>query len=471
MVRNEDWIPLSKREKLSIPRMLAMSAGAFFNQTNWSLIFQLSTPIMTKIGITGTANACVFLAGIVLVFFIQPIFSAFSDQCTFKWGRRRIYLVVSAAFCLVGMLVVAFSDKIGSLIGGKLHAKSATTAVFVIFILLWFAGASVYGGPMRAIVSDNCPDSQQVWMSNIYNIVGTFTGILTSLLGTFEVYKYVGFHDNETFLLVFGIVVGFAALLVTCIATPEEPLLQKPEDARNPIAELVHTVRTIPKPALVADAFFIANSLMNYEKGVWESAFYAQYLYGGVNTTFDSPQKDLYQDGLSFFFTVNLVYSVVSFAYSWINTLVVKKLGYRLSLFIAAALFSAGLVLIMFVKNKYACMLFWIFLFGVPTVVTQTIPSAIVSLSVPPSSLGAHLAILNSFNVIGQIFANVVVGMGLGNLWKFEPRFMIGSGIVGGVISVVMSWFIIIPSRAIENSDELSYDEESSYGSDHPDSL
>lgn len=87
MVRNEDWIPLSKREKLSIPRMLAMSAGAFFNQANWSLIFQLSTPIMTKIGITGTADACVFLAGIVRVFFMQPTFSALAGQRTRKRGE------------------------------------------------------------------------------------------------------------------------------------------------------------------------------------------------------------------------------------------------------------------------------------------------------------------------------------------------------------------------------------------------
>lgn len=200
------------------------------------------------------------------------------------------------------------------------------------FILLWFVGASVCGCPMRAIASDNCTDSQQVRMSSINNIVGTVTGILTSLLGTFEVYKYVGFHDNETFLLVFGIVVGFAALLVTCIATPEEPRLQMPEDARNPIAELAHTVRKIPKPALVADAFFIASSLMSYEKGVWASAFCAQCLYGGANTTFDSPQRGLRQDGPSFFFTVNLVHSVVSFAYSWIGTLVAKKLGCRLPL-------------------------------------------------------------------------------------------------------------------------------------------
>lgn len=425
---------------------------------------------MTKVGIVGTANACIFLAGIVEVFFIQPIFSAYSDQCMFKWGRRRIYLVVSASFCLIGMLLVAFADKLGEKIGGEKNAKGATTGIFVVFILLWFAGASVYGGPMRAIISDNAPDSQQVWMSNIYNIVGTFTGILTSLLGTFEVYKYIGFHDNETFLLVFGIIFGFLSLLITCIATPEEPLLELPPNAKSPIVELINTVRTIPKPALVADVFFTMCSIMNYEKGVWESDFYASYIYGGKNTIDDSPEKTKYQNGLSFFFTVNLVYCIVSFSYSWVNTFVVNKLGYKLTCFIAAILYVVGLILIMIVKNKYACMIFWIVLFGIPTVATGTVPGAIVSLSVPLSTLGSHLAILNSFNVIGQIFANVVVGMGLGNLWRFQPRFMIGSGCVGGAVAVVMSWFIIIPSREIENSSDDMKDDESS-GSDRPNSL
>lgn len=470
MNRGDDWVPLNKRDKISIPRMLAMSAGGFFNSINWNLIFQLSTPIMTKIGIVGTANAAVFLAGIVEVFFIQPIFSAMSDQCTFKWGRRRIYLVGSAAFCLVGMLIVAFADKIGRTLGGAKNEKAATTGVFIVFILLWYAGASVYGGPMRAIVSDNCPDSQQVWMSNIYNIVGTFTGILTSLLGTFEVYKYIGFNDNETFLLVFGIIFGFIALLITCIGTPEEPLLEKPPDAKNPIVELMNTVKSIPRPALIADIFFIVYQIMFYEKGVWESAFYAQYLYGGENKTYKCPEQERYQAGLSFFFTVSLVTSIVCFAYSWVNTFVVNKLGYKLSLIIASSLIAAGMVLVMFVKNKYGCLVIWIFLMGLPSVIGGTVPGAIVSLSVPSSTLGSHLAILNSFNVIGQIVANVGVGMGLGNLWDFEPRFMIGSGCVGGVLSIITSFFIVVPSRAVEHSDDDKIDEDTS-DSDHPNSL
>ncbi|KAK8892718.1 hypothetical protein M9Y10_029959 [Tritrichomonas musculus] len=468
MGRDENWIPLNKRDKISIGRMLAMSAGSFFNSINWNLIFQLSTPIMTKIGIVGTANQCVFLAGIIIVFFVQPILSAYSDQCTFKWGRRRIYIVVSAGLCVIGMLVVAFADKIGEKIGGKSNAKGATTGVFIVFILFWFAGASVYGGPMRAIVSDNCPDAQQVWMSNIYNIVGTFTGILTSLLGTFEVYKYLKFADNETFLLVFGIIVGFVMVVITCVSAIEEPLLEKPPDAKNPIVELINTVKTIPKPALIADIFFVMNSAMTYEKGCWESDFYGGFIYGGKNTIENSPEKDRYQEGLSFFFTVNLVNSIVCFSYSWVNTFVVNKLGFKLSCFIGAIMYCTGLILIMFLKQKYVCMLIWIILFGVPCCVTGSVPGAIVSLSVPSNTLGSHLAILNSFNVVGQVFANVIVGLGLGNLWDFKARFMIGSGIAGGIAAVIMSWFIIVPSREIVNSE--SNDDESS-GSDNPNSL
>ena len=468
MGRGDDWIPLAKRDKISIFRMLAMSAGGFFNSINWTLIFNLSTPIMNKIGIVGTANQCVFLAGIVEVFFIQPIFSAYSDQCTFKWGRRRIYIVGSAAFCVVGMLCVAFADKIGGKIGGN-NAKGATTGIFIVFILFWFAGASVYGGPMRAIVSDNCPDSQQVWMSNIYSIVGSATGILTSLLGTFEVYKYIGFADNETFLLVFGIIVGVVSIIVTCAACPEEPLLEKPPDAKNPILELITTIRTIPKPALIADIFFVMNSAMNYEKGCFESDFYGKNIFKGENTLYESDEKKRYQKGMSFFFTVNLANSLICFTYSWFNTFVVNKLGFKLSLFIGSILYTTGLILVMFITQKYVCMLIWICLYGLPGCIAGSVPGAIVSLSVPSSTLGSHLAILNSFNVIGQIFANVVVGLALGNLWHFNPKFMIGSGCVGGVVAVIMSWFVIVPSREIENSENDNDDESS--GSDHPNSL
>ena len=75
---------------------------------------------------------------------------------------------------------------------------------------------------------------------------------------------------------------------------------------------------------------------------------------------------------------------------------------------------------------------------------------------------------LQEHQFIGQVFANVVVGLALGNLWKFEPKFMIGSGCVGGVVAIIMSWFIIIPTREIENSEN---DDDESSGSDHPNSL
>lgn len=212
----------------------------------------------------------------------------------------------------------------------------------------------------------------------------------------------------------------------------------------------------------------MANSVMNYEKGFCESAFFAQCLHGGENTIEPSPQKDRYQEGLSFFFTLNLVYHIGSFAYSWVNTLNVKKLGYKLSLFIAAILFSVGLIIIMFIKDKYACMNRLDTVTRNPNGCNWYRSWSHCFLTCSKNILGSHLAILNSFNVI-QIAVNVIVGLGLENLWDFEPKLMIGSGIVGGVISVIMSWFIIVSSREIGNSDDMN-DEDTS-GSDNPNSL
>lgn len=466
-----DWIPLSQREKLSIPRMLAMSAGSFLNSINWNLIFQLSTPIMDRLNITGTKNACVFLAGIILVFFLQPIFSAFSDQSTFKWGRRRIYLIVSAVMCLIGMLGVAFCGEIGDKCGSTQKSRdNATLAIFIITILFWYAGAAIYGGPMRAIVSDNCPEHQQVWIANMYNIVGAFTGIFTSLLGAFEVYKSFGFDGNEKFLLLVGIIFGAAALTITCVANPEEPLREKPADAKNPMIEIVQNLRTIPKPALIADLFYLCFQGCCYEKGTYESKFWASSIYKGDQTTgATQEQKDLYQEGLSFFFWVSFALNCINFAYSWVNSWVVGKLGYRMCIFVSMILYSTGLILLFFITQKIVCLLIWLILFSFPSTIACTVPGAIVSLSVPSSSLGSHLAILNSFCVAGQIFANVVVGMGLGNFWDFKPNIMIGSGCVLGVIGVFFGWLIIIPSREVVN--DLSDNVNESSSSDRPDSL
>ena len=83
------------------------------------------------------------------------------------------------------------------------------------------------------------------------------------------------------FLLVFGIIVGVVMIAITCFACPEEPLLEKPPDAKNPIVELINTIKNIPRSALIADIFFIMNSAMTYEKGCWESHFFATTIYKG----------------------------------------------------------------------------------------------------------------------------------------------------------------------------------------------
>lgn len=73
-------------------------------------------------------------------------------------------------------------------------------------------------------------------------------------------------------------------IIITCIACPEEPLLEKPPNAKNPIVELMSTTKTIPRPALIADIWNIMKSAISYEKGCFESDFYGKTIFKGENT-------------------------------------------------------------------------------------------------------------------------------------------------------------------------------------------
>lgn len=96
------------------------------------------------------------------------------------------------------------------------------------------------------------------------------------------------------------------------------------------------------------------NSLKRYSHKFW-LFIHLNFIYNGENMTYMHLEKDKYQDGFSFFFTVSLVTSIVCFAYSRVNKFVVNKLSYKLSLTTISSLIAIFILPIIFIKNKSGC--------------------------------------------------------------------------------------------------------------------
>ncbi|OHT13475.1 major facilitator superfamily transporter [Tritrichomonas foetus] len=474
-MEKEDFVPLSQRDHLSIGRMVCIAAGWFANSINWTLIFALSTPLFERLKITGIPATMVWFAGAVIVFIFQPLSGAYSDQCTSRWGRRRIWVVGSMILIVVGMLFVMFSVNIAEKIYPGTDAESVkkfeSTARGIIIpsLLIWYLGASTFQGPMRALASDSCPVNQQMVMSNICNIINTISALLVNLIGALSLYKYTPFKQEE-FLILIGTILAVFTIIVSCFAAPEQPLFEKPPNVANPFVQIARQLKKIPKSVLIISIEYGLSQCAFYEKGVFETAFFATTIYGGDNDYTAGPEANQkYQDGLSFAMMVACIMNGTNFLYGLVNTIIIDKIGMKLSYGLSMVLSSIGFLLVLWIRNKWVLLFMWI-IFGVGSVLFNTVPNAVTALSVKQDDLASYLGIVNSVNVIGQQVSNFVIGMGFGSLWS-EPYKKIACGCVPAIASAIGAFFIIVPngSTVVEHDEEDS--NESKSDSDRPEAL
>ena len=462
MSSDPDWVPLAKRERLSYARLFAIAAGWFGNSINWTLIFALATPMMEKVKITGIPSNMVWFAGAVVCFILQPLSGAYSDQCTFKWGRRRIWIIGSTFIDILAMCFVMFCVEIGQSIGGKEESGflNPARAFFVIGFVLWYAGASIFHGPMRALASDSCPAPQQMLMSNICNIINCVAALISNLIGAFALYKYTSF-SQEQFIILIGTILAIITIIISCIAAPEEPLLEKPPGTKNPIVEIWVNLKNIPKPVLFVSIEYLLAQCAFYMHGVHQTAFFARDVYGGNNAIdAGSAANDLYQEGLSFAMMVACIMNAVNFVYGFANTWVLDKIGIRFGSGLSMAAASVVFLVILWLKNKWVLLILWLIL-GIAQVMYNTVPNGVTAICCTQDQLAAMLGIVNSFNVVGQQIGNFVLGMGVGSAYGSSPspKNLIMWGCIPGAAAAIFAFFLIDPTPANEQLDVDEDDE------------
>ena len=112
-------------------------------------------------------------AGLILAMVIQPVVSAISDRSTFKWGRRRPYMLVGT------ILTILFLPGIG------LWGSYAT--ILITFCLLQLSLNSAQG-PYQGFIPDLVPESKR----------GTASGIkILELLGGITLVRFIAYFMDH----------------------------------------------------------------------------------------------------------------------------------------------------------------------------------------------------------------------------------------------------------------------------------
>jgi solute carrier family 45 protein 1/2/4 len=432
----DQWIPLNQRERISILHIVAICSSMLAFQIAYSVEFALGTPIMKSIGIKQSITAIIWLVGPLAGFTVQPIVGFYSDSTHAKLGRRRPFIIAGTVGIFIG-----FGILFGIMIMDEKGSKGLKIPLFIFGLLLTNVAINFVQGPSRALLGDVIPQTQQVLANTIGSLMLGIAAVVTNLIGGIDLGKYIhsSVIDTQKLIMMIGSALCLIGAIVTCVVTHEEPFTDD-EPRRNPFSEICAAFKEIPRPVLRISIVYLLSWMAYMPFQIEVTDFFGSDIFKGD----DVEQDDKYKDGVNFGMLVIAVSNVLVIFYSLVQGRVLECLGMKMAYCLSQIIEMICLLLVFFVKNKYALLVIFAPL-GISCQIFNSIPFAVVGLAVPQQQMGMFMWLLNSWAVIGQQIANFALGSGVaawsGN-WKAP---IIGGGCVCAAAAAVACFFITVP--------------------------
>ena len=453
--KDTNWVPLNQRESLSLLHIMGICCSMLAFQIAYSVEFALGTPIMSRLGIVQSVQSLIWFSGPLSGFIVQPLIGVYSDITTAKIGRRRPFIIAGVIGILFGFILLLFVESIGNAIGQSESAKKGLKIfIFTLALLITNICINVLQGPSRTLVGDVVPKNQQVKANTVGSLMIGIAAIITNLIGGLDLATKLNLSlDNEKLIFVVGIILIAIGVTITCLVAKEEPLRVKPERG-NPLKEIFQAARNVPKPVLRISIVFFFSWMAYYPFNIETTDFFGYDIYGGRSDGTDE-QKALYNDGVNFGMLVVAVSNVLVLIYGFFQEKVIKICGMKLAYALSQIIEGICLVLVFFVKNKWALMGIFAPL-GISCNIFNSVPYAVVATCVPQEQMGVYMGVLNSCCVVGQQISNFLLGSGVGALSKTRKAPIIGCGCVFAFLSALLCFWIIVPKQELEMQEPLN---------------
>ena len=149
------------------------------------------------------------LSGLLLAMAVQPIAGAISDRSSFRWGRRRPYILLGS---IVALFLIPGIGFVGSY-----------AAIFAVYCLLQVS-ANIAQGPYQAFIPDLAPEDKRGVASGVKTLLEIAGG-----MGLVYVIIYAGsrfISDGVSWIqlvLIMLAVILLVAMLITVITVKERP--------------------------------------------------------------------------------------------------------------------------------------------------------------------------------------------------------------------------------------------------------
>eukprot|EP01135_Chromosphaera_perkinsii_P011113 Nk52_evm22s2340 gene=Nk52_evmTU22s2340 len=437
-------------------RIVAVATAWIGIQIIWALEYVLTTPYFEKtLGISTYLSNFVWCAGPVTGLLCGPIVGAYSDNCTSRFGRRRIFIVIGVILTVASSMVFANSKEIG--LGNE------NAAIAIAFISFWIMDASinVVQGPLRALLSDMATAEQQ---SMSQSAASLFQG--TGQVVGYLVYQSFGKDVLNEIRLVFIIACGcFAVLVLLALVFAKEDRLdsymkRKTVDTlKKTLLDTFHGLKNMPSSLvrLCIVQSFTWLSLFCFLQTV--SSWYSDVVYGsdaflknenGVET---DAYKDYFAAGtaeashaMMYQAIVQILMSMLIFA--TVSKYIPIKLAYSFTLLCLPVV----LFLLFFFDTTYSATVVrvHIALSGIAMAGINIFPFSIVGLIFTDESRkGLNMGVLNVFIAVPQLIDTLYVGKVQTAMGMSYP-FLFGA--CYGVCAFVASLFIIASETSRESA-------------------
>ena len=457
MARPDNWVPLCKRDHINVMWIVAICANQLTTNFVWTPIGALTNPYCQKLGLNNVATTLVQLIGSIVGLIVPPLAAVWSDTTTLKFGRRRPWMIGGEILVIVGLMMISFCRELTG------HKRGASIAVFVIGQILASVGGNTENGPGRSMCSDVVPASQQVLVSNICTLYGGLAGVISNLIGALKLYQYTSLN-NETLVLMISCIIGVVALITSVCATPEEPLLEKPETS-NPFLLIIQSFKDMTRETIL-----LAVGFLFFQLGVamfgWQNVNYiATKVFGGdPQAPEGSGPYKTYDNGVSHAQLLALIQTIIQVLYSFFNTSIVNAIGLRNAWFVGMITAIIADVIFFFKTNKWVYMIAYIAM-GISQVVANSCPYAMVTLITPPEKLAGAITNIIFFGNIAGVIAQFGLNMGLGSMKWFSSNTgrLIGIPFIFEVLAIVCGFFgYTVTGKRMDNVSESSGDNDES---------
>ncbi|CCH45137.1 putative sucrose transport protein SUC7 [Wickerhamomyces ciferrii] len=211
-------------------------------QLSWCTEFTEGTPFLLSLGISKHTLALVWIAGPLSGSLGQPIIGIFSDNCQYRYGRRKPFIIGGCLATCLSLLYLSNSVDLIKLISPALNedeVKRRTIPFAALGVYLLDFSISAIQAAARAFIVDNVATHQQQIANAMAAIMIGGFNIFGYILGSLKLTKFLFFLGNTQF----KVLATFASLVLILTTTisllfvkerdPTQDLVIKAERKKN----------------------------------------------------------------------------------------------------------------------------------------------------------------------------------------------------------------------------------------------